>query len=163
MVSLVEYLPMKLENHLFIDLNRLRQENVEEFEVALDPSIMELDPADNIKVTEPVEVQGRAYIADDELIVELDVEGVLEIHCAMCHEPFDYQVSVVNYVHNQPVSEIKHSTFDAKELVREAFLLEIPLFPQCGGNECENRDKIAKYLKQEGSAEEASQSPFKDL
>ena len=152
---------MKSESHLFIDLNRLRHEESEPFDVMLDPQVLELSANDSIEVTEPVHATGTASIVDDELIIDLSVEGTLKMRCSTCHEPFAFAVDVTDDVSTHSLEEIKSATFDVKDIIREAFLLEIPHFPQCGGKSCLNRDKIQKYLKKEGT--EDTYSPFKDL
>lgn len=142
-------------------VDRLKGDNEEEIAETIDPQALGMQESDELTVTAPVEIEGRAYMADEYLVVDLDITASITIPCAFCNQDFVLDVDVQHSIHEEPISDIKHGVFDIIPLVREAIFLEVPLYPLCGGKVCLHRDEIEKYLKKE-SVEEGYQ-PFIDI
>src|SRR6185295_13577109 len=132
-----------------VDCNRLKSGDVEEIDVQLSAQAIDLVNEQELKIAEPIKVHLRAFVAEESLICSLEIEVLLELPCSLCREPFSFPLHILEYTHEEPLSQIKHGMFDAGPLVREAILLEIPFYPQCGGKECKNRASVEKYLKKE--------------
>lgn len=146
---------------LCVYIDRLKGDSEEEIAETLDPQALDIQESDELTVTDPVNVEGRAYITDEYLVIDLDVTASITMPCAFCNHDFALNVDVKHSIHEEPVSDIKHGVFDLIPLVREAIFLEVPLYPLCGGKVCLHRSEIEKYLKKE-SVEEGYQ-PFIDI
>ena len=152
---------MKHPFRLFVD--RLKAGGEDEISEKIAPPFLDLKEGDDIKIDEPITVEGQAYVAGDFLILSLHIVAHLEIKCALCNEPFHLVVDLPRFIHEEAVDEIKHGVFDYGELVRETILLEIPFYPQCGGKVCSNRERVEKYLKTQEDKEEEGYQPFQNI
>ena len=129
----------------------------------IDPAFLELAGEGDIRSSDPVLVDGTAYLAGDFLILSLHIAAKLELKCALCNEFFSLAVDLPHFTHEEPLEEIKHGFFDFGELVRETIFLEVPFYPQCSGKVCANRKRVEKYLKTEDTGEAAGYKPFQNI
>ena len=110
-------------------------------------------------------VKGEAYLAEQSLILHLNIETFCKIPCSICNSPVRVPVQLKNFYHTVPLEEIRGGIYNFKELIREAILIETPHFAECNDGLCPRRQEIQKYLKDESkdtSAEEGYH-PFADL
>lgn len=128
---------------LFLD-DLSREEEVS-LAFELDPSFLDLTEKDEAQPSKPIVAQGTASLVGEFICLNLDVQCSFMLPCALCNEKFEYEVSA-SIEHQEPVENIKQRKWDFTDLVREAILLEVPFFPQCGGETCRHRDEIQKYL-----------------
>ena len=149
-----------MKEKLKIYVERIR-DNSEEIEETLAPTFMEVNE-NELTFEKPVTLSGEAYVTDDYLIATLTIKTEVELVCAVCNEPFVFEVEIDNMMHEEPLETIKDGTFDLLPVVRENILLAIPFYPQCGITECKNRDSIEPYLKK-GGTPAPENNPFKDL
>ncbi len=158
-----------MQESLKIYVDRLKNGEEETITAKLDPSLFDLKKEDDVSAKEPIQVSGKAYIAGDFLIVELDIDTTLTLRCSVCNRAFSFAIHLKQWIHEEPLEDIKHGIFEYGVVVREACLLEIPLYPQCGVSLCLHRDEIEKYLKKpsEDSSKQEDKSshyyPFADL
>lgn len=151
-----------MKRPLLVHIERLREGKTESFEEQLDPALLQMAD-EELACNEPITVSGEVYLVDTWLIVKLSFTANIVIPCSFCNEPFILPIRS-DLQHEESLEEISGGVFDLLPVVREAILLEIPFYPQCGGETCRNRDKIEKFLKKpnEESATE-TYHPFEDL
>lgn len=137
-------------------------------------ALTECFPADFLDVKEealsffdPVNIDGEAYLADDMLILHLNVSTIATMPCRICNEPVKVNVEINEFYHAEPLDEIKGSIFNFREILREAILLETPPTAECHEGKCPKRKTLQKFLKKEGEKENKDDDegyrPFADL
>lgn len=127
-----------------IYIDRLLGGHVENIDEEIDPKVMETK--DNLLTfEEPVKVTGKAYLAEDFLIMNLDIETKYKAPCKICSEDIEKPLEVRGIYLTKELKEIPSRVFDAMELVRDTIFLEIPDYHECGG-ECPMRDELKKYF-----------------
>jgi uncharacterized metal-binding protein YceD (DUF177 family) len=137
--------------------------------------LVEQFPADILGVKEkdlafvdPIGIKGEAYLADDMLVLHLDVHTFATIPCLICNEPVKVEIAIKGFYHAIPIEEIKGSVYNFQEILRETVLLETPALAECNEGKCSQRQSVQKYLRKEGSTKnnernEEGYRPFADL
>lgn len=149
-----------------IYLDQLQQGNELPLSCVLDPCFLELQETDEAQCIAPVSIQGTCACVDDFVVLNVGVRALFTLPCALCNERFEYEVVLDRFRHQETLQDIKSPTWDFSTVLREAILLEIPFFPQCGGKECVNKDEVKKYFTQHreaGADEEKKNTPFQDF
>lgn len=125
----------------------------EEFpiDVHLDPSFLALAEGDELKISSPVHIQGKAYRASDWIIVDACVSVPVTLPCAMCNDPFTRIIELKRWVHEEKAP--KNGVLDLEEALREDILLEIPFFALCNGDSCHRIGEIEQFIHKERPAE----------
>ena len=124
---------------------------------------------EDLKFVDPVHLEGRAYLADDDLVMKFNCDTLATFPCAICNEPTKYKVVVTNDYQMVPLDEIKGGVFDFKDLLREAIILETPRTAECNEGKCPHRSRMKEYLKNKTAKnddkddDEGSYRPFADL
>ena len=142
---------------LEIYVNRLGEEKVELIDVEMPPELLDVDEKD-LQLENPAKVKGKAYLANDHLVLNLDVRTIAIVPCTICNDPVEVAITLDDFYYTEKLSDIKGATFDATGPIREAILLEVPQFVECGGKSCPRRAELAKYLTQK-----EAQFPFAEL
>jgi uncharacterized metal-binding protein YceD (DUF177 family) len=151
---------MKNDNKLLIHVDQLKNGEQKEIQEKLPPEFLELESGDEIKNKEPISVYGTVYVTDDYLILDLNIEANLILMCGFCTESYSFPVKRTHFMHEEPLETMTKGVFDLGNFIRETVLLEVPLYPLCGGKECKNRKKVEKFLSQK---KEEHFHPFQDL
>ncbi len=125
----------------------------------VDPSFLQLSDHDELTAVSEVLVCGKAYRADSWMFINAKISVSFKLPCAVCNEPFEYTVDLSQWVHEEAVRELSGGSWDIEKPLREAILLEVPFFAQCGEGGCSNFDSVRKFIR----SEEEMQTPFKDL
>ena len=149
---------------LKIHLERLQEGKKEQFEESISPDVLQLSD-DILTFTEPVSISGCAYASEDFLILQFNVHASVTLACSLCNEMMKLPINLHDVIEEISLDEIEGSVYDLAPLIREAILLEIPFYVQCGGDMCKNRKSVEKYLRQSDAVhpEQDTQQPFKDL
>lgn len=147
---------MKHELPVFID--RLRDGRMEKIKEELDPKRLDIIDED-IDCKGPVKVAADCYLAEDFLIISMHIEAELTLHCRVCNEPFTCPIVLEKIDQEIPLDEIDDAVFELLDVVREVLLVEVPYYPQCGGDHCKNRSQVEKYFVQEHKRD----NPFESL
>lgn len=133
-------------------------------------AISEKYPADFLDVHEealtfekPVLVNGEAYLAGDSLVLHLKIVATGSIPCSICNKPVEVITAIDNFYHAEPLEEIKGSSFDFRDVIREAILVDTPPFAECNDGNCSARKDISKYLKKPEQTADEGYHPFADL
>lgn len=155
-----------MEDIFKIYVEQLRDGHIEKIVGDIPSKRLELNDAE-LHFIDPIHLRGEAYLANDALVLNFDVEGKAEIACTICNQPVQIDVEVANFYHVEPLDEIKSGVYNFREILREDILLNTPQFAECGGN-CPRREDVKKYLKtdKEDPAEKEEQEgyhPFADL
>lgn len=148
---------MNPELKIYVD--RLQGGNTEAVELELNPTFIEVDEPD-LKFRDKVFIEGKAYLANDHLVIQLSVETKTAIPCAICNEPASQTIKIECFYHAEELSEIKGKVYDYSQPLREAILLEVPSFAECKGN-CPKRNELNKYFH--ADEQEGPNCPFADL
>ena len=117
---------------------------------------------ENLHFEGPVHVTGEIYLADEELILHLNIFAKAVIPCLICNEPVKVEIEQLGFYHAEPITEIRTGAFSFQEVLREAILLEVPSFAECGGN-CPQRKQVDKYLKKPQAPNDQGYQPFADI
>lgn len=128
-----------------IYIDRLRSGQKKEIEENFDPAFLDIQEAD-LQFPKPVAVQGETYIADDHLILHLNLETTAILPCSICNEPTPLPIAIKNLYLTIPLETVRGAIFDFSTELREAILLQIPLFAECGNGKCPQREQLKKYL-----------------
>ncbi|MCB1109577.1 MAG: hypothetical protein KDK64_01225 [Chlamydiia bacterium] len=145
-----------MEHGLKIYIDRLTGERMERIEEHLGPEVMDVEEKD-LQFHAPVALKGKAYLAEDHLIIQLKIETEACMPCAICNEFVKKKIVLKNFYHTEELVNIRGQVYDYSDPLREAILLEIPSYVECLEN-CPQRDELKNYLKQGNT-----QFPFKDL
>lgn len=143
-----------------IYIDRLKGGLVQKIEGAFDPSFLEVDE-EELQFDEPVAVRGEAYLTDDHLVIHLSAVALAEMPCSICNKMIKKTLTVGNFYHTEPLSEIRDAIYDFRLALREALLIEIPNTVECNQGNCASREMIAPYLRREKRAE--TYFPFADI
>lgn len=119
-----------------------RKEIIEE---SLSPEFMEIQEGD-LAFNKPIHIKGSAEVADQTLIIRLHVSTEITIPCLICNEPVAVNLTLPDFCHAEPLSDIRGDIFNFKEVLREAILLETPRTAECEGN-CPERKILSKFFK----------------
>lgn len=150
-----------------IYIEQLRDGRTEEICEVHSPEFLDVQD-DELQFTRDVNFEGQAYLADDNLIIHLNVEAYANLPCSICNEPVEVKIEIPNFYHLESQDGIKTGIFDFTQALREAILLEVPGFAECNGH-CPEREKIAKFLKvkpnasSESLGDDEGYQPFADI
>lgn len=148
-----------------IYVEQLRDGHIEKIDEKLGAGFLDVQEKE-LSFEDPVLVKGEAYLAEENLILNLNAITQAIIPCAICNAPVKVEIEVKHLYHLEPLAEIKGSIFNFKELLREEILLALPGFTECEGR-CPRRKEIAKYLaeseKEKASEEDEGYQPFADF
>lgn len=153
-----------LEEEFRIYFERLRHDRREQIQLETTAQFLAVNEP-FLSFNDRVVITGEAYLADDSLIVHLDMTAQAVIPCTICNKPIQMEVKIPNFYHVEPLENIKSGFFDFKEVVREAILLEAPTFAECNHGSCPKRQEMAKYLadKRKKDDSEKGNHPFANL
>lgn len=156
-----------MDDSFKIYVKQLRDGQVEKIEENFSTDFLDVHEKDLV-FSDPVKVSGEAYLADNELVLHLDIQACGIIPCAICNEGVKVKIAVPDFYHAVPLNEVTTGIYNFSDILRETILLETPLFAECGGC-CPRRKDVQKYMKKnssEGSGnahEEEGYHPFADL
>jgi uncharacterized metal-binding protein YceD (DUF177 family) len=149
-----------------IFVEQLRDGHTEEIDETFTPDFLEINERE-LSFTHPVKVRGQVYLADDMLVLHLDVNTIATIPCAICNSPADVGIAIEGLYHAVSMEEIKGAIYDFREILRETVLLEVPILAECHQGKCPQRKSLEKYFKKEGApgseADEEGYKPFAGL
>jgi uncharacterized metal-binding protein YceD (DUF177 family) len=151
-----------MEN-LKIYIDRLKGGQTQKFDEVLPSDFLEVDEED-LLFEDPVRLKGEAYLANEHLILHLDIETTAYLPCSICNDSVQTPVIIKNIYLTVPLAEIKGVIFDVAKEARESILLQTPLFTECNEGKCPERESIKKFLKlEEDTDNDIVHFPFADL
>ncbi len=155
-IFLFSKLYSRMKSFLKIYIDRLGDGQTEKIDETLSPEIMDVHEKD-LQFKHPVQLSGKAYLAEDHLIIQLKIKTEAEIPCLICNERIQKKIVISSFYHTEEVANIKGHIYDYTDPMREAVLLEVPSFVECMGN-CPKRAELKNYLDKG-----ETQFPFADL
>lgn len=154
-----------MEDEFKIHVDRLKHGEMEKIRETVSPEFLEQDDAELAFVSE-IAFAGEAYLAEQELVIHLDIETKAKLPCSICNEPTETTLILKGLYHVVPLQEIKTGVYNLKEFLRETIILEAPHFVECHDGHCPKRKDLKRYLKAPGSTkeqEDGSYHPFSEL
>jgi len=152
---------------LKIYVDRLKEGHKEKIDLILPPDLMEVNEQE-LAFLNPITLKGETYLAEDHLVLHLQLETKATLPCIVCNQAVKIPLVIQDFYHAEPIAEIKGAIFDYTEKVREALLLQTPIYIECSNGKCPERKTLNKYLKttspsEKGSSEEHPHFPFANL
>ncbi len=129
-----------------IYIDRLKNGHVEKIAETFEPAFLDIHEPE-LAFRDEVVVEGKAYLANDNLVLHLNAATYGIMPCSVCNEGVKVELNVSDAYFTQSIDEIKSGIFDFSEILREAILLEVPQFAECCEGNCSQRKEISKYLK----------------
>jgi uncharacterized metal-binding protein YceD (DUF177 family) len=128
-----------------IQTNHLLRGETQEISGAIDPDFLSVADG-GILFGEKVTLKGKAYVVDGNLLIHIDVTTSYQAHCRVCNELCTFPLELQGLYLTEELANISSRGYNFKEALREAILIEIPVYAECEGN-CPNRDYIKDYLR----------------
>lgn len=144
-----------------IYLEQLHNGNKTSIDITSAPHFLGINE-EELHFDELVVIKGEAYLAGEALIISCHLSTVGKMPCAICNEPVSVEIEVPQFYFAEELSNIRGGIYNFKEAIREAILLEVPLFIECNGK-CPRRKDIEKYLRSADDQKEEGYHPFADL
>jgi uncharacterized metal-binding protein YceD (DUF177 family) len=148
-----------MDDRFKIYIEQLRDGHIEKIAEKIPCGFLDVQEKD-LSFFGDVIVEGEAYLVENTLVLHLGAQAVCLIPCTICNEPVKTPVLIEKFYANIPFDEIKGGLFNFKDVLREAILLEVPLFAECNDGHCPQRKELDKYLKPE--SKETKKSPEAD-
>lgn len=145
---------------LKVYLDRLQGGKTENIELELSSAFLDVNEPD-LKFGDTVTVKGKAYLASEHLVIELEIQAEAILPCAICNEPVREMLKISRMYHTEELEAIRGRVYNYTQPLREAILLEVPTFSECQGS-CPQRKELDKYKPHEGKSDSV-QFPFVDL
>ena len=136
-----------MQDAFYIYIDRLGDGEIETLEEEVDPSFLEVTDG-NLFFPETIAFHGTAYIAETHLILSLNLSTHYQTYCKICNELIVLPFTLNSLYITEEIENIPNKIFDLRETLRDAILLEIPLYSECVGG-CSMRNDLNKYLKQD--------------
>ena len=138
-----------MQELFYIYIDRLSEGKTETIDVNVDSAFLEVSDG-NLFFPEQVLFQGSAYLADSHLVINLNVSTSYQTFCKICNDLILNPFTLKGLYITEEITNLSSKIFDLQEPLRDAILLEIPLFSECKG-ECPMRKELKKYFKQEST------------
>lgn len=150
-----------------IYVEQLRDGHSEKIQETFPPDFLEVNDQD-LSFVDPVVIKGEAYLAENMLVLHLDIKTKGTLPCVICSAPVKVPVEIDGFYHAIPIEEIKGAVYNVKEILRETIILETPQRAECHQGKCPQRQTLKKYLKEENPKEKGQDNqegykPFADL
>ncbi|QUH20871.1 YceD family protein [Alkaliphilus sp. B6464] len=137
---MIEVRAMKLD----IDSIKKGDKNALDLNFALDLNTIDYY-GDIIDIISPVDANGKLYVIDDRLYMNLEIKTHMQVNCSRCLESFTYPFkSSINaeFVHenlstdqtdesDEDIIYYQESTIDLDELIKENIIMNIPMKLVC--------------------------------
>jgi len=146
-------------------VDQLRDGHAESIDYTVDPAFIEVEES-ALRFLSPVCFRGEAYLAHEELILDLKVETEAQIPCRICNEWVAVPIKEPRLLHVEPISSLKRGHVDLRPILREALLLQVPHVVECNDGVCPQRKEIQSFLKEEDADSDSEidgYQPFKQL
>lgn len=141
---------------LKIYIDRLKDDATCQIEESAEASLFDISE-NELKLIAPVALSGIAYTTNDHLLLQLTIDTLVQIPCAICNQLVPYPIQIEDFSLAIELDSVKGAIFDYTEEVRNHILLKIPPFFECSGGNCPSRKELKTFFKKTGNL------PFSDL
>lgn len=131
---------------LQIYTDRLKNEETERIFENVAPEFLQT-PEKELSFEDDVAISGKAYLAENHLILDLKIKATAKMPCSICNKSSIVHISIDDFTFTIEITEVPSGVFDYTEEIRSAILIRIPQFFECQGGKCPQRKDINKYLK----------------
>lgn len=145
-----------MQQALKIYIDRLSHERTEEIQETISPDFIDVTEKE-LRFEAPIQVKGKAYLAEDHLVLQLALSASAMLPCSICNQMIEKKIRLPSFYHTEEVENIRGQVYDYGKLIKEAILLEIPPFIECIPT-CPKRDELKNYFSKGDQ-----QFPFADL
>lgn len=130
---------------LNIYIDRLTGGKVELIDEELQPDFLSVKDG-QLKFNSPIKVSGKAYLAEEFLVLNLNIETSYTFFCTVCAEEMTASFLKEGLYLTEEIVQIPSHVYDVVPQIRDTIFLDIPAYQECGG-ECSQREELKKYLK----------------
>ncbi len=142
-----------------IYIDRLKGAEVEPISGSLAPDFLDCHEQE-VQFSSPVFIEGKAYLAEDHLVICLSAKTKVSLLCSICNQMFHMPLELNGCYLTQPLQECRSSLYDFREALREQILLEVPPYAECLGG-CLERRSVNAFIKNcDHSDKEKKHFPF---
>lgn len=145
-----------------IYIDRLHSGDSEQIQIETSPSFIDVVEPE-LKFLDPVVIEGEAYLAEQDLILNLQISTLCRLPCSICNKEAVHEIAIPKFYFMKSLAEIPSHIFNFSEDVREAILLEVPYVVECSGGRCPERKEVEEFLAPPKDSEDDGWQPFKDL
>ena len=145
-------------------VERLRSGSKEAIQEECSPDFLAV-AEEELAFNAPVTIGGEAYLAGDNLFVALEATTSATVPCTVCNEMNAVAITATCTIVEE-LSDIRSGVYVFADALREAILLETPVFTECCGGQCPQRKGITGYLndeESEGNNNDEGQRPFANI
>lgn len=135
-------LPMQEQFKIYID--RLNGGQEEEISECFSSDFMTVSDG-GLVFSNDIIVNGRVYLADSHLVLHLDIATKYKTFCKICNEDILAPLDLKGLYLTEEVENIPGRIFDMEQALRDAILLEIPMYSECE-DRCPRRAELDAYL-----------------
>ena len=150
------------EQSFQIWIDRLKSGGTQLINESFNPDFLDIQEKE-LQLNAPVIVTGEAYLTENELILRVQASTKAMMPCSICNQMIQIELSVKDFYHAEPTSEIRTGIFDYQTHLREALLIELPQYVECNQGKCPERKIIAPFLRSEKKVKEETHFPFSNL
>lgn len=144
-----------------IYIDRLREGKEETLSESFAPDFLDVKEHD-LRFSLPLQIEGKAQVVDNELILRLQVKLSFEKTCARCNQWGKIDLEISDLIIDESCSEIKHGVFDFSDRLREEILLNVPDYWRCSEANCLNLQGLENYLAKDDK-KKFEENPFANL
>jgi uncharacterized metal-binding protein YceD (DUF177 family) len=149
-----------------IHIDRLKEGKSLKIEETFSPKDLDLGD-DSLTFDSRIEIKGNTYLAEDHLVIQLDIKGSAIMPCLVCNKETKIPFFLKNVYITKPTDDISSGSFSFKDDLREAIYLDLPAYAECQEGDCPERKNMQNYLKQSSSSGAAKKEdhyfPFNSL
>ncbi len=153
-------------NHCCVFTDQLKDGKSLPIKETLEPKELDLVGLEPV-FSAPIVVEGTSYLAEDHLVIQLDIASSVILPCCICNAPVNLPLVLENVYITKSLEDVSSGKAYFSDDIREAILLETPVFIECNEGSCPERIQIQNYLKQSPSKADQSQEnihyPFDHL
>ncbi len=128
-----------------INIDVLSKGKTEEIDISVPCNILDTQELD-LHFRGNLDIQGEAYVVDQQLVLHVDVSAHALISCSICNGDAEVSIKLPNFYHVEDIEGIKSSFLDYHTLLRDEIVLQIPQFEECNNGKCPERRAITQYL-----------------
>ena len=150
-----------MESPLIILTEQLRDGKREQIEHVLPPDFLGLNEPDLI-FHSPIYLKGEVYATDEDLILQLSAHTEVKMPCSICNEMTFVTLKTEELYHTILLGELKSTTFDFTDILREEIVILIPQYVECQQGKCPERKIVSKFMKSKAVSPQ-NHFPFADL
>lgn len=156
-----------MNEEFLIYIDRLKQGKEEIIEKTLSPDFIGVEEK-YLHFNDEVSVSGKAYLADQHLIIQLKARTFATLPCSVCNQDVKIKIEVLDFRQVEDIEDIKSHVYNFSSALRESILLSVPPFAECEGS-CPERKNMSQFLKKPRKTEkeipsaEGQHFPFANL